>query len=94
MSGGRWLLDTNVVIGLLKKQSAAVALVEAHQLELRETSVSQITRMELLGFPGLTVDEETEILKFLECCRVLLLGEGIERQAIQLRRSSRCKLPD
>ena len=94
MSGGRWLLDTNVVIGLLKKQSAAVALVEAHQLELRETSVSQVTRMALLGFPGLTGDEEAEILKFLGFCRVLLLDEGIERRAIQLRRSSRCKLPD
>lgn len=42
----------------------------------------------------MNVDEEAEILKFLGFCRVLLLDEGIERRAIQLRRSSRCKLPD
>lgn len=94
MSGSRWLLDTNVVIGILKKQPNAVALVESHELELRETSVSQITRMELLGYRGLTVGEETEILKLLASCRILLLNESIERQAIQLRRTTHCKLPD
>ncbi|MDO8812975.1 MAG: type II toxin-antitoxin system VapC family toxin [Gallionella sp.] len=94
MNGAKWLLDTNVVIGLLKKQSAAVALAETQHLELSQAAVSQITRMELLGFPNLAKEEEAAILEFLQNCRTLFVDEAVERQAIQLRRTSQCKLPD
>lgn len=49
MNGIEWLLDTNIVLGLLKGQAAAVALAEAQNLELARAAVSQVTRMELLG---------------------------------------------
>ena len=94
MSGVKWLLDTNVVIGLLKKQSAAVALAESQRLELSQTAVSQITRMELLGFPGLAGEENAAILEFLQNCRIIFVDEAVEQQAIRLRRSCQCKLPD
>lgn len=94
MSGAKWLLDTNVVIGLLKKQSAAVTLAEAQHLVLSQTAVSQITRMELLGFPNLVREEETAILEFLQNCRIIFVDETVEQQAIRLRRSSQCKLQD
>ncbi len=88
------MLDTNVVIGLLKQHTAAVALVDAHQLDLNQIAISQITRMELLGYPGLLKEEERQIQGFLQSCRVLLLDENVEQRAIQLRRSGNCKLPD
>ena len=94
MSGAKWLLDTNVVIGLLKKQPLAITLAEAQHLVLSQTAVSQITRMELLGFPGLAGEEEAAILEFLQNCRVLFVDEAVERQAIRLRRSNQCKLPN
>ncbi len=94
MSGAKWLLDTNVVIGLLKKQPLAITLAEAQHLVLSQTAVSQITRMELLGFPGLAGEEEAAILEFLQNCRVLSVDEAVERQAIRLRRSNQYKLPD
>lgn len=94
MSGTRCLLDTNVVIGLLKQHSAAVALIEAHQLDLNQVTISQITRMELLGYPSLPKEEERQILGFLQGCRVLVIDETVEQCAIQLRRTSHCKLPD
>jgi predicted nucleic acid-binding protein len=50
--------------------------------------------MELLGFPTLAQEEEAAILDFLSNCRILPIDESVERQAIQLRRSSQCKLPD
>ena len=40
MSGAKWLLDTNVVIGLLKKQPAAIALAEAQHLNLNQNAYS------------------------------------------------------
>jgi predicted nucleic acid-binding protein len=94
MSGAKWLLDTNVVIGLLKQQAAAIALIEAHQLDLGKTSISQITRMELLGFPGLVDEEEQTIRALLQNCQVLLIDDAVEQRAIHLGRTSHCKLPD
>lgn len=94
MSGTRCLLDTNVVIGLLKQHTAAIALIESHQLDLNQVAISQITRMELLGYPSLPKEEERQILGFLQSCRVLVIDETVEQCAIQLRRSSNCKLPD
>lgn len=94
MSGIKCLLDTNVVIGLLKQHTAAVLLIETHQLDLNQVVISQITRMELLGYPGLPNEEERKILGFLQNCLVLLIDEAVEQRAIQLRRSGNYKLPD
>ncbi|MFZ3017005.1 MAG: type II toxin-antitoxin system VapC family toxin [Gallionella sp.] len=94
MSGIKCLLDTNVVIGLLKQHTAAVALIETHQLDLNQVAISQITRMELLGYPGLPKEEERQIQGFLQNSAVLLIDAAVEQRAIQLRRSGNCKLPD
>ena len=87
MNGAKCLLDTNVVIGLLKQHTAAVALIEAHHLDLNQIAISQITRMELLGFPSLPKEEERLIQGFLQSCLVLFIDEVVERQTIHLRRS-------
>jgi hypothetical protein len=49
MNGIDYLLDTNVVIALLKAQPAAMDLLEQYPDMLEKSAVSQITRMELLG---------------------------------------------
>lgn len=94
MSGIDHLLDTNVVIGLLKGHDAAVRLVEGARLVLGRAAVSQITRIELLGFGGLTEAEELATRRFLGSCGVLLLSETVEAETIRLRRLTRLKLPD
>lgn len=94
MNGIEWLLDTNMVIGLLKGHAAAMALAEQSGLVLDKAAVSQITRMELLGYSKLTDLEEQEIRQFLAACQVHLLSEAIELQAIHLRRTGAMKLPD
>lgn len=94
MSGTKWLLDTNVVIGLLKQQAAAISLIESYQFDLSRAAISQITRMELLSFPSLVGDEERAILSFLQSCQVLQIDDAVEHLVIHLRRTSHCKLPD
>lgn len=94
MSGPEWLIDTNVVIGLLKGYEPAVQLAENVRLDLTRSAVSQITRMELLGFPLLAESEAIQINSFLACCQVFLLDEQVEEQAIRVRRSMGLKLPD
>ena len=64
-SGIDHLLDTNVVIGLLKGHAPAVALAQSAGLVLNRAAVSQITRMELLGFPAIAPEEELAAHAFL-----------------------------
>lgn len=94
MSGIEFLLDSNIVIGLLKGHAKAVALAERAGLRLDRAAISQITRMELLGYPKLTDAEDRDIRNLLALCQVRLLDEQVEAEAIRLRRSSGLKLPD
>jgi predicted nucleic acid-binding protein len=94
VNGIEFLLDTNMVIGLLKGQPQAVELAEQVGFNLQKAAVSQITRMELLGYPKLTVDEAANICAFLALCKIYLLDELIEAETIRLRQSGAFKLPD
>ncbi len=94
MTGIKFLLDTNIVIGLLKEYEPAIKLAEEVGVVLEESAVSQITRMELLRHPKITLDDERLIQLFLKECQVLLIDERIEVKATQLRRSGLLKLPD
>ena len=94
MNGTKYLLDTNVVIGLLKAFPDATNLLQLYPDLLEKCAVSQITRMELLGFPGIDAESKQQILAFLENCPIVLLDERIEQIAIELRCTGRFKLPD
>lgn len=94
MSGIEFLLDTNIVIGLLNDTPTVAALATQADLQLEKTAISQITRMELLGHPKLTAEDQQAIYAFLHECQILLLDESIEVEAIKLRRSGAFKLPD
>ncbi|MFA6015201.1 MAG: type II toxin-antitoxin system VapC family toxin [Gallionellaceae bacterium] len=83
-----------MIIGLLKNYPAAITLAETENLDMSQIAVSQITRIELLGYSNLERNEELAIHAFLENCRILKLDEAVEHSAIQLRRSKSCKLPD
>lgn len=94
MNGLRFLLDTNMVIGLLKGNDAAIKLFAAAECVLPECAVSQITRMELLSFPSLLSDEEQKIQQFLDSVVILILDDSVEKEVIRYRRSHGGKLPD
>lgn len=94
MNGVKYLLDTNMVIGLLKGSEAAISLAEQLKLEMNQCVISQITRMELLGYPKINTHDENMILAFLNECEIALINESIEETAIRLRRSGKFKLPD
>jgi predicted nucleic acid-binding protein len=90
----RCLLDTNIVIGLLKGNDDCTALIQSANCDLADMAVSQITRMELLGFAGLSASDEQTVVQLLSCVQVVLLDEVIESRTIALRRQFKVKLPD
>ncbi len=94
MSGIEWLLDTNVMIGLLQRNSEALQLIRDHQVVTGRCAYSAITRMELLGFPALTTEDEAAVHALLARMVYLPVTLEIEDTAILLRRQRRIKLPD
>ena len=89
-----YLLDTNFILGLLKSTPETLALIERRQLDAQHCAYSAITRMELLGFPGLTQEEEVVIKEKLAQLTYQPITLAIEDEAIRLRRIHRIKLPD
>jgi len=61
MSGIKYLLDTNFILGILKLNPLVLAEITSRRLPANECSYSAISKMELLGFTGITRDEDSFI---------------------------------
>lgn len=83
------MLDTNIVLYLLSGDKVLSELLFDKKLY-----ISFINQLELLGFRGITKDQHSEISKFIKECIVIDINEEIKREVIELRRTSRLKLPD
>lgn len=94
MNGIKFLLDTNVILGILKQSMASREIAERFGIDTAGKAVSQISRMEMLSFPALTAEDEAVVREFLAECSVICVDDTVEMEAIALRRSSRLKLPD
>jgi predicted nucleic acid-binding protein len=81
-----------VIIDFLKQKNAAIDL---YSLFLQhECFVSVITKLELLKYPTITLEEERIILEFLQLVSILPINEAIENETIALSRLTKLKLPD
>ncbi len=94
MIGIKYLLDTTIIIGVLKQSPNVIAYLSEFQPILSECAYSAITRMELLGFAGITADEDQAIRRLLDAMQYLELTTDIEDETIQIRRGLELKLPD
>lgn len=94
MSGTKYLLDTNFILGILKSNGPVLAELSSRRILASECSYSAITRMELLGFYLITREEEALIKQKLEHFFYLPLTKDIEDRVIELRQSRKIKLPD
>ena len=94
MSGIKYLLDTNFVLGLLKATPEVIAIVTERDLLASHCAYSAVTRMELLGYPNMTSDEERLISDRLSKFTYLSISYEVEDLAIALRRTRKLKLPD
>jgi predicted nucleic acid-binding protein len=92
MNGLSYLLDTNTIIGLLKGNDEAISILSG--INLPACGFSAITRMELLSYPDLTMDEEQAIHRLLDRMTHLAISPLIEDLTIQFRHQHRVKLPD
>jgi len=94
MSGNKYLLDINFILGILKSNLFVLAGLSLRRLLSGKCSYSAITRMELLGFQSITREEESLIVQKLEHFTYLPLTRDIEDKVIELCQLRKIKLPD
>lgn len=89
MNGNNIVLDTNIILYLLEGDDILVQYLRDKTFYL-----SLINEIELVGFKGITEDEEIAIGFFLDECLIVEINQGIKDITIKLRRKYALKLPD
>jgi len=89
----KYLIDSNIWIYAASGIEPAIdVLDEASRGEW--AGFSAICRLEVLGYPDLTVSDEQKLCELLECFREVEIGRSVIDRAIALRRTQRIKVPD
>jgi predicted nucleic acid-binding protein len=65
MNGIKFLLDTNVIIGLYERNPDILELLKTKQVAINACAYSAVTRMELLSYPALTPIDKLAIESLL-----------------------------
>lgn len=94
MNGTKYLLDTNYILGLLKRYPVVISELSKLNVATAECSYSAITRMELLGYQGIFDKEESIIREKLDYLTYLQINREVEDITINIRRGRKLKLPD
>lgn len=94
MNGIKFLLDTNIIIGLLNRNADVLNLLTFKQATVAQCAFSAVTRMELLSYHGLSHDDKQTIEKLLYRMQYLPITSVIEDRTIDFRYKNKGKLPD
>jgi predicted nucleic acid-binding protein len=86
------VLDTNAVIFLTNRDNVIPNNLK-NELNKSELFISVITRMELAA-KQVKPEEEEAIRDFIADVTVSPLDEEVERKAVEIRRTTKIKLPD
>ena len=89
MNGISYLLDTNIVLYLLRGDQDILPL-----LKQKDLYISFITEMELLSYPKLSESERQKIISLLNDVFILEFNTEIKNSAIQVRARYGISLPD
>jgi predicted nucleic acid-binding protein len=94
VSGIKFLLDTNIVIGLVKNEDQVMSIFQDRGIFLEECAYSFVTRIELLSFSVITEPEIQSISGLLKEMLHISTSLRIEDAAINIRRRYKLKTPD
>ncbi len=89
MSGKEILVDTNIILYLLKGNDTLQEMLQGKTIHL-----SFITELELIGFKLLTVTEEKQIQTLLNESVIIPLNKEIRKSYVMIRKNYHLKLAD
>ena len=87
---GKYLLDTNAIINLLKDENADFIVKDREEVFF----VSVITEIELLCYKDLTIEDEASIKELLNESCIININTKIKEETIELKKNNTIKLPD
>jgi len=94
MTENRFVLDTNAVIFLTTRGNVIPSSLE-NELDEADIFISVITEIELFSKPELPSDEEESLRSFLsDRISIVDITNEIKKVVIELRRTTKHKLPD
>lgn len=94
MNGIKFLLDANFILAILNEQEPVIQIMSSRSIDDSDCSYSSITRIELLSFPKITLQDIAIIEGFLSRTQYIPLSTEIEDETILIRRQYKLKLPD
>jgi predicted nucleic acid-binding protein len=89
MNGKEILIDTNIILYLLKGNDTLEEMLQG-----KDPYLSFITELDLIGFPDISVKEEKQINDLMNDCLVVSLNDNIKKEYIELRKKYHLKLAD
>jgi len=89
MNGKEILIDTNIILYLLKGNDTLEEMLQG-----KDSYLSFITELELIGFPDISVKEEKQIIELLNDCLIISLNNDIKKNYVELRKKYHLKLAD
>jgi len=91
MSGKRFLLDSNVIIRLSKRDSSVIDFIKQSS---SQNYISIITYMEVLGFPFGSEAEFNFVKELVSLFELIHIDQTIADQTVEIRQKYKIKLPD
>ena len=89
----RYLLDTNLIIEAVGGSQKAVEALEV-AVDSEWVGYSAITRLELFGYPKLSVEEEEALTAVIEELAEVAVSSRTIDEAIRIRKHNQIKVPD
>lgn len=94
MNGIKYLLDTNIIIGLYQHNTLVLELLDNKQVSIEQCAYSAITRIELLSYPNITLADKQVIESLIKQMAHITITPEIEDETIRFRSQHKTKLPD
>jgi len=90
MSGKNWLLDTNIIIYMVKNELDLSLFTKENDT----LYISSVSYMECLGYNFSNAMEEQIITELCNSFEHILIENKIIKQTIEIRKNHKIKLPD
>ncbi len=89
MNGINLMIDTNTAIYLLNGNKKIADLLDGKNI-----CISFITELELLSKPNISSSEKKIITAFINDCTIYDINYAVKHKVIELKQSTKIKLPD
>lgn len=90
----KFLIDTNIIIYYLKDEIPEDHIERVEHILETSFHISTITKIELLGWQTIPLEEKRQLEEFLQSAHVIYIDKAIEDKAIELKQRKKLPIPD